>query len=262
MAWPRVQLFEFNDLAWVPASLRDILVETLGATLEGGGLLSALLPVLDAWLDECATNEVLDLCAGSGIPGQVLARAWHASGRHDRRLLLSDLYPRVEAWRRAQRQQPELLSFVAEPVDATAIAPSVSSGRARLILNAFHHFAPDFAPNILRAAVNDQAPIFIAEPFERSPLALLPLIPPGVPAMATLPLTSPNARLEKALWNWFTPIGSLVGLWDGVISSLRVYNERELRSMVEPFGSSYRWEYGTYDYAYGGRGYYFHGMSR
>ena len=31
---PRIQAFEFNDSSWVPASLRDTLIETLSRSLD------------------------------------------------------------------------------------------------------------------------------------------------------------------------------------------------------------------------------------
>ena len=39
------------------------------------------------------------------------------------------------------------------------------------------------------------------------------------------------------------PVIPLLGIWDGVVSVLRVYAEAELRAMVEPFGKAYAWEY-------------------
>ena len=44
------------------------------------------------------------------------------------------------------------------------------------------------------------------------------------------------------------------------MSTLRVYTEADLRSMVAPLGDAFRWEYGTYDFKPFGRGYYFRGV--
>jgi hypothetical protein len=257
---PRAQLFEFNDERWVPASLRDTIVETLSRSLRWGGFLGPLAPILDAFLSASGKREVLDLCAGAGGPALILTREAERLGLNPPRFLMTDLYPRVSAWAHAKQQRPASIDFVPDPVDATCIPSALSGGRARTIINAFHHFPPELAAAILRDAVESQAPIFISECFERDPRGALPLIPIGIPSLLATPLFSPRDRLAKALWTWLTPIGLATGSWDAIISTLRIYSEAELRDLVAPFGEGYQWTYGTYDYPFGGRGCYFHGL--
>jgi hypothetical protein len=128
------------------------------------------------------------------------------------------------------------------------------------MVNAFHHFQPNLAGAILRDAVDSHAPIFISESFERDPRGAFPLIPIGIPSLLATPLLSPRDRLAKAAWTWLTPIGLAAGTWDAIISTLRIYSERDLLDLVAPFGQDYEWTYGTYDYPFGGRGCYFQGL--
>lgn len=259
---PRAQLFEFNDEKWVPASLRDTIVETLSRSLRWGGFIRPLAPVLDAFLSASGKREVLDLCAGAGGPALILSREAERLGLEPPRFLMTDLFPRVSMWTDAKRQRPANIDFVEDPVDATRISPLLSKGRARAMINAFHHFPPELAEAILRDAVKSNAPIFISECFERDPRGAFPLVPVGIPSLLATPLLSPRDRLAKAAWTWLTPIGLATGGWDAIISTLRVYSEDELRELVAPFGSRYEWTYGTYDYPFGGRGCYFHGLPR
>jgi hypothetical protein len=218
------------------------------------------VPVIDRFLSACGTHEVLDLCAGAGGPAVILSREAELLGLPPPRFLITDLFPRVPIWMHAKQQRPGSIDFIAEPVDATQIPASLSEGRARIIVNAFHHFQPDMAAAILRDAVESQAPIFISESFERDPRGALPLIPVGIPSLLATPLFSPRDRLAKAAWTWLTPIGLAAGTWDAIISTLRIYSEEDLRDLVAPFGQHYKWTYGTYDYPYGGRGCYFQGL--
>lgn len=257
---PRVQLFEFNDRDWVPASLRDTIVETLSRSLDWGGFLRPLAPVIDDFLSGSGTREVLDLCAGAGGPAVILSHEAERLGLSPPRFLITDLFPRVPIWMHAKQQRPNSIDFIAEPVDATRIPASLSEGRARIIVNGLHHFPPDLAGDILRDAVDNQAPIFISECFERDPRGALPLIPVGIPSLLATPVLTPRDRLAKAAWTWLTPIGLAAGTWDAIISTLRVYSERDLRNLVAPFGQDYEWTYGTYDYPFGGRGCYFQGL--
>lgn len=238
-----------------------MIVETLSRSLDWGGFIRPLLPIMDGFLSAAGTREVLDLCAGAGGPAMILSREAERAGRTPPQILMTDLFPRVSVWRNAKQQYPTL-DFIEEPVDATHIPPALSRGRARTILNAFHHFPPDLARSMLRDAVDHRAPIFIAESFERDPLGTLPLIPVGIPALLSSPLLSPRNRLAKAAWAWMTPVGIAAGAWDAIVSSLRVYSETDLRELVAPFGGGYEWTYGTYDYPFGGRGCYFYGVPR
>jgi hypothetical protein len=260
MSLPRLQLFEFNDLAWVGSDLRDTIVESLSRGLRWGRTLHGLVAPLATFLHEAGTHEVLDVCAGAGGPAQILAEEFRRAGREPPQLLLTDLYPRTAAWARlagldaAVRGHPD-------PVDATAIPPELGSGRARVIINAFHHFPPALAARILADAVRSRAPIWVSEPFDRSPRMFLAFAPFGLAALLVNPVLTPERTLGKAVLAWgITPLTLAISAWDGFVSTFRAYEEPELRAMVAPLGDGYRWEYGTYDYALGGRGYYFYGV--
>ena len=257
---PRAQLFEFNDRDWVPESLRDTIVETLSRSLDWGGFLAPLAPVIDEFLSAAGTTEVLDLCAGAGGPALILSQEAERLGLDAPRYLMTDLYPRVPLWTEATRRRPRSIDFIEDPVDATRIPASISRGRARVMVNAFHHFQPEMAGAILRDAVEQEASILISESFERDPRGAFPMIPIGIPALLATPWLSPRNRLAKAAWTWLTPIALAAGAWDAIISTLRIYSESDLRDLVAPFGHGYRWKYGTYDYPFGGRGCYFQGV--
>jgi hypothetical protein len=257
---PRVQAFEFNDQDWVPAVLRDTIVEALSRTLRWGKILDNLADPFERFLEATGSSEVLDIGSGAGGPATILADRLAARGR-DVRFLLSDLFPRVEVWDRLRSAQPDHIDFVPAPVDATAIPAHLSEGRARAILNVLHHLPPALASSVIRSAIRDRAPLFVAEGFERTPLGFLPFAPTGVAALALSPVLASDRRLQRALLTWATPLGIAASVWDGFVSTLRVYTEEELREMTrgEDASESYAWAYGTYAFPFGGRGYYFMG---
>ena len=102
--------------------------------------------------------------------------------------------------------------------------------------------------------------MFIAEGFERNPLRFASFALAGLPALYVNPLLAPRHRLEKALLTWLTPAAIAASVWDGVVSTLRVYSEDELRAMVAPLGDAFTWRYDTYGFAPLGRPYYFYGV--
>lgn len=260
MSLPRVQLFEFNDSSWAPPSLRDVIVESVTQSLEWGRSLAGLVAPFERFVATSRAREVLDLGAGVGGPSRSLVRAIRRAGRVPPRIILTDLTPPLDAWKTLCAEHEDL-DFEPEPIDATRIPPSLAHGRARMIINAFHHFPPAFAQQLLADAVATSSGIFIAEPFVRNPLRLLPLMATALVAFVATPFLTRRDRLQKALWILST-LGPLAALWDGVVSTLRVYSEADLRAMVAPLGDGFTWTYGRHRFGLGGSGYYFWGVPR
>jgi hypothetical protein len=262
MDLPRLQLFEFNDSPWAPAPLRDTVIESLSRTLAWGRILEGLVAPFEDFIAAAGAREVLDIASGAGGPARILVDEIVRAGRTPPRFVLTDLRPQPEAWAAAQAAFPEVIAFEPSPVDATRIPEALARGRARVIINALHHLPPGLAAQILEDAVRSRSAIFVAEGFERGPLGFAPFAPAGLGALALNPLLSPRDRLAKALLTWASPIALAVSIWDGVVSTMRVYSRAELEAMVAPFGDGFVWTYGNYAFPFGGRGYYFHGVPR
>ncbi len=258
--WPRLQLFEFNDLHAVPAAARDTIVESLSRALEWGRVLDGLVDPFMEFLAASGAREVLDLGAGAGGPARILARALARRGRASPRFLLTDLHPRVEAWTRSRDAFPDAIDFVPTSVDATRVPEELARDRARTIINVLHHFPPELATAVLADAVRGSKGVFVAEGFERHPSQFANFALAGLPALYLNPIMSERDRLAKAALTYATPAALAMSIWDGFVSTLRVYEEEELRAMVAPFGASFHWTYGRYHYAPRGTGYYFHGV--
>ena len=257
---PRLQLFEFNDLAWVHPAVRDTVVESLSHALAWGRMLDGLVAPFEAFLAHAGAREVLEIGSGGGGPARILSRAIARHGGASPKFILTDLHPRVAAWEHARHEQPGVIDFEPSPVDATRIPPALGQGRARSIVNVLHHFPRELATAILEDAVRGSRGVFVAEGFERNPLMFANFAPAGVPALLLNPILSPKDKLAKAALTWLTPAALAISLWDGLVSTMRVWSEDELRAMVAPFGGHWRWEYGTFDYLPFGKGYYFCGV--
>jgi hypothetical protein len=262
MPLPRVHAFEFNDLESTPAAARDTIVESLSRSLRWGHMLRDLVGPFRRFLAGSGATEVLDLCAGAAGPATILASEMRRAGQVPPRFLLTDLFPRVESWEAARAEHPGDIDFVPEPVDATRIPEHLAKNRARAIINAFHHFPPDVAQALLADAVRGSTGVFVSEAFERNPLRFLPFGPVGVAALIANPILTRRDRLAKAAITWFSPIALSMSVWDGFVSTLRVYTEAELFEMVAPLGDTFRWEYGTYRFSPFGKGTYFFGVPR
>ena len=257
--WPRLQLFEFNDLASIHPAARDTLVESLSRALEWGGILDGLAAPFSRFLNEAGTREVLDLGSGAGGPARILASALARERRPPARFVRTDLHPRVAAWSAAREALPDAVDFEPSPVDATNVPAALGRDRARTLINVFHHFPPDVAAAVLEDAVRCSRGVFLAESFEREPLRFANFAIPGFAAILANPLLTKRDRFAKAALTYLTPAALGMAAWDGLVSAFRVYEEEELRAMVAPFGPRFVWTYGTFRYFPYGKGYFFYG---
>ena len=262
MELPRVQAFEFNESPSVPAFVRDTVVESLSRALRWGHILGGLVPPFERFLRESGSTEVLDLCAGAAGPATILASEMQQRNIVPPRFLMTDLFPQIDAWEAARAAHPGVIDFVGDPVDATRIPAPLAEGRARVIINALHHFPPELARGIFEDAVRGSRGIFVAEAFERTPLGFVSMWPAGLLALLVNPLVTKKDRLAKAALTYLTPLTAGIALWDGVVSSLRIYSKSDLFEMVAPFGDTFRWEYGLYHFRPFGRGMYFYGVPK
>lgn len=260
MKLPRLQLFEFNDAAWAPEALKDLIVEALSRTLRWGQMLRGIVGPLQQLLEESGTHEILDLASGAGGPAHVMIEELKAAGRTSPRFTLTDLQPRIGAWKALKALHPGAIDFVAEPVDATRIPPELARGRVQVIINALHHFPPDLARAVLLGATRDAPSVFIAEGLLRDPRNLLALAVPGIPALFASALLAEDHRLAKAALTWLSPAALAASIWDGAVSTVRQYDEGELREMVRDGPPGWRWEYGVFNFPFGGQGSWFRGI--
>lgn len=259
----RRQLFEFNDLAMVPAAWRESVVEALGRTLDWGGMLHELVPHLARFYSEARVREVLDLGAGTGSPASILVRELLDLGVEPPRTYLTDLFPLIEKWRVLKQQRAPYLDFIPEPVDATRIdARTIGQGRARQLINILHHFPEEVARGVLEDAILARQPIFISEAFFRRPAQFLNFAPVGLPSLYLNPVLASEHRLSKALWTWCSPVLLGISIWDGLISTMRIHEPTDLMRIVRTIEGHehFSWRHGSYHYLPKGEGFYFYGV--
>lgn len=255
----RRHLFEFNDTPGVPDFVRDTVIESLSRTIAWGRVLRELVHPFTTFVRNAGATEVLDIGAGAGGPAAIFVEEMLAAGVEPPRFILTDIHPHVERWEALKRKHPKHIDYIPHSVDGSAIPPELARGRVAAIINVLHHFRPALARTILHASLEHAAGLFVIEGFERTPLGFGPFIPAGIPALLLNPLLSPRSNLVKAAFTYLTPFAIGIAVWDGLVSTLRVYSEAELREMVASLTDRVAFEYGTYAIGAFGHGYYFTG---
>ena len=251
----RLQLFEFEDLPWVPAPVRDGGTDLLDLAFARLGFYDGLAGELRRLLDETGEREVVDVCSGGGGGALSLHARLRASGRDDVRLTLTDRYPNAAAAARVRALGDDAVRYLESPVDAFAVPGDLRG--VRTMYGALHHFPPDAVARLLAGVVADRAPVALfdvaASPVvRRLPLALAPLLALpnllalGVAALAVTPLVRPRRASRLAL-TYLLPVIPALFAWDGTVSALRAYTPDELLAIARaaPGGDGYAWRAAT-----------------
>jgi hypothetical protein len=114
---PRIHGFEFNDQAWIPAGMREVLTYAVGRGFVGTGAGNLMGQVLADIVEESGTTCILELAAGSAEPSVELINELVQRGAAVS-YVVSDKYPDLEAFRRASRITQGRVKYIEQPVDA------------------------------------------------------------------------------------------------------------------------------------------------
>ncbi|MGE0709550.1 MAG: class I SAM-dependent methyltransferase [Planctomycetota bacterium] len=239
----RLHLFEFHDLPRCPPLLRRTLTELLERGVRSTRAYEPAEPLLVRLLEQSGSEVFLDLCSGGGGPwGDLLPRLRRATGR-PLRVVLSDLYPDLERFRRHEAESNGGIGFEEESVDATEV-PARLAG-VRTIFSSFHHFPPALARGILADAARSGVAIGVFEGNERSVRACAAFLVGVVPAVLLWTLALRPVSWRRLLWTYAVPVYPAVMLWDALVSNLRAYTPAELEALVAGIDApGYRWEVG------------------
>lgn len=229
MRLQRLQLFELEDLAWFPRTIRNLATDYLQFMQERFQLHALAVPLLRNLLEKSKSTQIVDLCSGGGGPVLAIFESLLAAGLRVP-IILTDKYPNTEALSRHAALHPEGILYRPDSVDAMSV-PGTLTG-LRSVFNAFHHFNPREARAVLESAVQAWQPIGIFEIPERSLVMMIPfLFTPLYVAIAT-PFIRPF-HWKRLLWTYLIPLIPLTCWWDGLVSQWRAYTVEELLELTQ-----------------------------
>ncbi|QIX60806.1 class I SAM-dependent methyltransferase [Hymenobacter lutimineralis] len=249
----RLQLFEFEDLAWFPVVVRAGMMDYLRFMITHLHTYRPIVPLLAEGMRRTQQTQVLELCAGAGGGAEDVLAALHAAGMPAARIQLTDLYPQSAAWTHVRTQTQGAISFEPQAVDALQVPADLEGFRA--VFSAFHHFPPSAAEALLRNAVEAGRGIGVFEGAAKHWLELvlactvLPLA-----QLCITPFIRPF-RLSRLVFTYLLPLIPLCTIWDGCVSILRMYPPEDLLALAhraDPTGR-YQWQAGKVRHRWGPR---------
>lgn len=236
----RIHAFEFEDLSWFPKNLRDYMTDFLQFGANTFDIYKSIVPVINRGIKSGKNNTIIDIASGGG--GGWLKLAEHLKKDHrDLRIVLSDYYPNLKAFKRTKSKIPDTFDFIDYSVNATEV-PLALKGLRTLFLS-LHHFKPEKAKAIFQNAIDTNQPIGIFEAQQRNFKSIIPMLLSPISVLLMTPFIKPF-KLDRLLFTYLIPILPLFVLWDGIISVLRTYTVEELNQMISELNNSdhFEWE--------------------
>ena len=238
----RINISEIHEQVWFPKNLRDHVTDALQSILNWGNIYRPVAVRLIQAIKAAEADQVVDLCSGAGGPWIWLHRTIANQTNLKIGVCLTDKYPNIAAFQKAQRDSGGAITYSAEPVDAGRIPAHITGFRT--IFSSFHHFPPKEAAGLLQNAVDNRQGIGIFEGAARHPLNILLTFLTPVAALLITPFIRPF-RWSRLLWTYLIPVIPFVLLVDGILSCLRAYSTTELSQLVSSLkGENYKWQIG------------------
>jgi hypothetical protein len=232
--------FEFEDQPWFPEIIRDSMTDYLRFLFHTFKLYQPVLPLLKEALVKTNTDQILDLCSGSGGAMESIYADLKRTFNADIKITLSDLFPSLIIYQHLYTKTDGGISYIIKPVDACNV-PSELKG-FRTLFSGFHHFDQEKAKEVLRDAVDARQGIGIFDGGNRSLwMILLIIILHPILLLLCTPFFRPF-RISRILFTYLIPVIPFCTIWDGIFSILRLYKPDELLQMAhEADNVSYTW---------------------
>lgn len=234
---PVLHLFEFMDQEWVPSGLRT----TLREILECGN--DRPFRPYYGWVKDAVLHaardggfrSIVELGAGTAPITRLLAEDPSVDGF---RLIPCDRNPDRVMYQRLEERYPGRVAPIYGPVDFSR--PRTWDPDTLLFLSAtLHHVPAPARAEVLRSLTSSARRVMIFEPLRRDLLSIVFVFFSIVPALI-LPLwyIRRPGTLRRVFWCWLLPLAPLLFWWDGIVSCLRQWGEREWRATADRMGLS------------------------
>lgn len=250
----RVQLFELEDLDWVPRPVRDGGTDLLDLGFDRLGFYDGVAPKLLALLEKTRATRIVDLCSGGG-GGTLQMRRRVRTGANDVEFVLSDLHPNEAGIARVEALGDTRTRYLGDSVDAMSGGGELAG--VRTMSGALHHFPPEAVRALIAGIVARREPLAFfdvaASPaIRRMPAVFAPLamsvnmLMLFVGSLFLVPMVRPF-RFSRLLLTYVVPLIPALTAWDGTVSALRAYTPEELLEFARsvPGAERYTWDAGV-----------------
>lgn len=241
----RIQLFEFEDFAWLPDEIRSSmtrLIVIIHHLMDTKGVLVDLLQTIQA---QHPFEQIVDMGSGSGGIMPAVVDTLNKAAPNPTRLVLTDLHPSATYQAKIAQQDNPYLSYQETPLDATQLQTAPDG--LKTMICSFHHLPPEAAQKVLRSAQSSRQPLLIYEISEnKMPLLVwwlclpISLVVMSITALFFTPFVRP-LTWRQLLFTYVLPVVPLLYAWDGQASYVRTYATEDIHELIGPTDEAYTW---------------------
>ena len=235
----RIHAFEFGDLRWYPKNLRSYATDYLQYASNTLDIYKCVLPIVKKGVESTENTTIVDIASGGG--GGLIKIAGNLKKSIPfLKIILTDYYPNIDAFKQTKLQQSDVFEYIEEPVNAMHFPKYLRGFRTHF--NFLHHFKPKNAKAILQNAIDSNQPIGVFEAQQRSTKNMLQMLLSPIAVLIMTPFIKPF-KPDRIIFTYLIPVLPLVILWDGLISVLRTYTVTELKQMIFELTNNTRFEW-------------------
>lgn len=239
----RNYLFEFEDLAWFPDTIRESMTDYLRYLITKVNFYRPIVPLIIEGMNRSHANQVIDLCSGGGGAIVQIQNDLKLLSDAEIKIILTDKYPNISAYEFLKAKTNGAISFLDITIDAAEVPLKLKGFRT--IFSGFHHFDNSTAKAVLKNAVDARSGIGIFDGGNRNILAIVViLVVHPIVFLLFTPFFKPF-RFSRLFFTYIIPIIPFCTVWDGIVSIIRLYKPNELLQIaceVEP--DTYHWSSG------------------
>lgn len=244
------RLFEFEDKAWLPDTIREGMTDYLRFVLNSGNFYEPVAPLIIQLLKKTGATTVIDLCSGGGGTVEQIQKNIETQYNQQVPFVLTDKFPNLNAYKFIQQKTKGKITYFPRPVNAVQVDDSLKG--VRTIFSAFHHFDNDTAKQVIGNAVAAKEGIGIFDGGDKNIFFILSitLLHPIAFFLST-PFLKPF-KWSRLLFTYVVPIIPLFTIWDGIASVTRLYTPQQLLGIANSVNNtSYCWQVGKQKNKYG-----------
>lgn len=236
-------LFEFEDLSWFPAVIRDGGTDYLRYLLTAGNIYKPVTAFIIEGLEKTKAEQLIDLCSGGGgAIAQVQQNIKEQNGQ-DVRIILTDKFPNKNTFEFLRQRSHGKINYTGDNIDATNVPLSLKGFRT--IFSGIHHFDKHTVKLVIKDAVDAKEGIGIFDGGDKNILVIIGIILLHPVAMLLFTPFFKPFRWSRLLFTYIIPLIPLYTIWDGVVSIIRLYRPAELLQLAkEVDDSNYIWKAG------------------
>lgn len=241
----RIQLFEFEDFAWLPDEIRSSMTRLIVVIHRLMDTKSVLIELLESIRARHPFEQIVDMGSGSGGIMPAVVADLNANSPSPTRLVLTDLHPSATYRATIAQQGNPHLHYQEAPLDATQLQTAPEG--LKTMICSFHHLPPEAAQQVLRSAQASRQPLLIYEISENKiPLLVwwlflpLALVITSITALFFTPFTRP-LTWRQLLFTYVIPVVPLLYAWDGQASYVRTYSTEDVYELIGPMVEDYNW---------------------